>query len=342
MTIYPFELSKEELPNRLNECVDTVFKDLSSDFLFMPKGPDFLGYPIFANGYETLKRHTQVFRNISGSILLGAVKENSVSLIVIRTILGFTPPEWAHVATEHCPDISLPQEYVRRLDRTIRANPENPLNLKGESYNRLVALTETAAALMTEVPLKSNERLHRLDKADTSEGPASLARVADLGIPYAMLLYERFLGRPFAGHRDSVSELIGDVLEIRIENTLQESGISYRKTKKAEKIAGFDQAPDFLIPDEYNPEIVIEAKIAEDDGTARDKVTRVQHLAEIGRGIDSNEPRFELIACIGGRGFRVRREDMKKLIQATQGKVFTSTQLNHLIEYTKIKRFKSR
>jgi hypothetical protein len=28
-----------------------------------------------------------------------------------------------------------------------------------------------------------------------------------------MLLYERFLGRPFAGHRDSVSELVGDSLE---------------------------------------------------------------------------------------------------------------------------------
>jgi len=33
--------------------------------------------------------------------------------------------------------------------------------------------------------------------------------MADLGAPYAMLLYERFLGRPFAGHRDSVSQYVG-------------------------------------------------------------------------------------------------------------------------------------
>ena len=37
--------------------------------------------------------------------------------------------------------------------------------------------------------------------------------LAQLGVPYPMLLYERFLGRPFAGHKDSISDLIGDSLE---------------------------------------------------------------------------------------------------------------------------------
>jgi hypothetical protein len=32
---------------------------------------------------------------------------------------------------------------------------------------------------------------------------------------------------------------------------------------------------------EFSPRVVIEAKITEDDGTARDKVTRVQQLGEI-------------------------------------------------------------
>ena len=52
--------------------------------------------------------------------------------------------------------------------------------------------------------------LHRLDKADTSARPVSIQPFADLGVPYAMVLYERFLGRPFAGHRDSVSGSAGD------------------------------------------------------------------------------------------------------------------------------------
>ena len=96
-----------------------------------------------------------------------------------------------------------------------------------------------------------------------------------------MALYERFLGRPFAGHRDSVSELVGDVLEVAVEGMLTRACVSYRKTKRAQRVVGFDQAPDFIIPDEFSPQVVIEAKINEDDGTTRDKVTRVQHLATL-------------------------------------------------------------
>lgn len=121
-----------------------------------------------------------------------------------------------------------------------------------------------------------------------------------------MLLYERLLGRPFAAHRDSVSELIGDVMETAIEAVLNKAGISFRKTKRAEKVSGFDQAPDFIVPDEFNPQVVIEAKIAEDDGTARDKVTRIQHLhslSERERGPDQ-PPRFDVVACIGAGASR--------------------------------------
>ena len=70
---------------------------------------------------------------------------------------------------------------------------------------------------MPEVP---PDVLHRLDKADTRDGLRSIQPLADLGVPYAMVLYERFLGRPFAGHRDSASELVGDVLEAAIEGML--------------------------------------------------------------------------------------------------------------------------
>ena len=95
---------------------------------------------------------------------------------------------------------------------------------------------------------------------------------------YPLLLYERFLGRPFAGHRDSVSELVGDGLENAIEEQLAKARISFRKTRRAERLSGFDQAPDFMVPSAFNPKVVIEAKLTEDDGTARDKVTRIQHL----------------------------------------------------------------
>ena len=124
---------------------------------------------------------------------------------------------------------------------------------------------------------------------------------------------------------------------------MTKAGVSYRKTKRAERIAGFDQAPDFIIPSEFNPQVVIEAKITEDDGTARDKVTRVQHLASISMmGNYGTPPKFEVIACIGGRGFGVRREDMKKLLTATRGKVFTLKTLEFLVEFSRLREFKSK
>ena len=163
------------------------------------------------------------------------------------------------------------------------------------SVNRIRALVDTACHLISEgAPTVDVDKLHRLDKADTKTGIDSLRSVAELGAPYAMLLYERFLGRPFAGHRDSVSELVGDTMESAIETVLSNAGISYRKTKRAERLPGFDQAPDFIIPSKFNPQVIIEAKITEDDGTARDKITRVQHLGELSMAAQpSDQPKYD-------------------------------------------------
>jgi hypothetical protein len=60
-----------------------------------------------------------------------------------------------------------------------------------------------------------------------------------------------------------------------------------------------------------------------------------------GRG-PNEPPRFEVIACIAGRGFKVRREDMKKLLLATRGKVFTLENLNRLVDCSPLRQFKTR
>ncbi len=95
-------------------------------------------------------------------------------------------------------------------------------------------------------------------------------------------------------------------------------------------------------PSEFNPQVVIEAKITEDDGTARDKVTRVQHLDELSMADQpAGQPKYEVIACIGGRGFGVRREDMRKLLYATRGKVFTLKTLDRLVECSRLREFQT-
>ncbi len=343
MSIFPFEVPFDEIVNNLEEYVDAVFSCLQSEFLIMPKGCGFVEYSVFERGYEALKSATKGYLKFESESVLKITKQEPISIVVIRTMLGFTPPEWAYL-TSQSTGIAVSQGFIRSLDRKVRMNPDTPINIKGVSEKRLEALVKTACKFLTDgAPEVDSEQLHRLDKADTKRGAESISNLAGMGVPYAMLLYERFLGRPFAGHRDSVSELIGDSLESAIEEVLSNAGISFRKTKRAERIEGFDQTPDFIIPSEFNPQIIIEAKITEDDGTARDKVTRIQHLGELSLSDRSNDrPKYEVIACIGGRGFGVRREDMKKMIIATRGKVFTAKTLNQLVEHTRLKEYRSR
>ena len=340
MTKYPFEVPISEVETDPEPFVTAVFSCLESEFLIMPKGPGFVGYPIFERGYEALKQATAAFSNVRPEPILRVVFEHSISIVVLRTMLGFTPPEWAYVAAQRT-GLRVTQGFVRSLDRKVRMAPTVPIQNKGVTAERIKALVDTACELLNDgVPTVGFDKVHRLDKADTRSGAEGLRASASLGVPYAMLLCERFLGRPFAGHRDSASELVGDTLELAIEDVLTDAGISYRKTKRAESIPGFDQTPDFIIPSEFNPQAVIEAKITEDDGTARDKVTRIQHFAELSLlGQRPGEPKFEVIACIAGRGFGVRREDMKKLLLATRGKVFTLQNLGKLIECTRLKEF---
>lgn len=343
MLKFPFEVSFRQVERDPEVYISSIFSCLESEFLVMPKGPGFVDYPTFEKGYEALKQATKGFSRIDPRKVYSAALNTPISIVVLRAMLGFTPPEWAYVSSQRT-GTAISQGFARSLDRKIRMAPEEPLSAKGVTSMRLKALLQTACQLLRDgAPTVDDDKVHRLDKADTREGQEGIGVMAQMGAPYAMLLYERFLGRPFAGHRDSVSELIGDSLESAIEDVLHRAGVSYRKTKRAERIKGFDQTPDFIIPSEFNPQVVIEAKITEDDGTARDKVTRIQHLGELSlHGRSKGKPKYEVIACIGGRGFGVRREDMKKMLLATRGKVFTFKTLPRLVECTRLKEFKSK
>jgi hypothetical protein len=337
---YPFEVSYETIVSSPDKFIDAIFDSLQSSFLALPQGPGFVEYADFAQAYETLKQHTSSFARIEPSLVMKAIKQDALSLVVLRTILGFSPPELAYLATEET-DVQISQSFARAIDRKVRGNrhaldPGTPLQRK-----RVEAMVTSACRLICAgAGNPPDGMIHRLDKADTKSGQAGIRHVAGEGIPYTMLLYERFLGRPFASHRDSVSGIIGQVMEDTVEAQLRRHRITFRRTKHAESIEGFDQIPDFAIPDEWNPRIVIEAKSAEDDGTARDKVTRIQHLAQISadRRAQGQYP-FQVIACIDGRGFGVRREDMRKLLEATKGKVFTLESMEHLVDHTDLAQY---
>ncbi|PIP43169.1 MAG: hypothetical protein COX17_08535 [Deltaproteobacteria bacterium CG23_combo_of_CG06-09_8_20_14_all_60_8] len=343
----PFELRQEELEQRIEEMVTATISDLSSEFLLMPTGAGFVRYPDFQAAYEVMKRTTRGYQTLSLETVRAALLANSLVLGVLRSVLGMTAPEWAELArVELGSDIT--QGAARGIDKDCRQTDYyrnlTRRNTATKTIERIDALIKVAILYIEKgAPPEQEGVLHRLAKFDTACGLEALGHAARENVPYAVLLYERYLGRPFAAHRDAISELVGEVMENAIEQRLREAGVSYRKTGRAARIPGFGQAPDFCIPDEINPAVIIEAKITSDDGTARDKVARIKELeTQRNKHGSDGKPRYEVVACIDGRGFRQRRADMRDLLLRLNGKVFTAASLDRLINNTRISEFVSR
>ncbi|HUS70394.1 MAG TPA: hypothetical protein VM075_06440 [Anaerolineae bacterium] len=335
--VQPFEATYAELQADIERYVDVFIDGLQSFFLAMPKGESFVEFDRFEVAYQLLKGSTDGFCAFSADKVLSAVRQDPLVLVVLRTILGFSPPELAYLTADE-----VDQAAARRIDKRARQGRslfEGTRDATRRSVETLVGAA--VGAITVGAPEVEGGFIHRLDKADTRTGLEGIRLLDRTGVAYEMLLYERFLGRPFATHRDAVSEKVGDVLEEAVELKLRGDGIPYHKAGVAERFEDMDQAPDFLVPHDGEPEVVIEAKVAEDDGTARDKVTRVQHLAEIrDRRAREGSPSYEVIACVDGRGFGIRREDVKKLLLATRGKLFALRTVEHIVSTTALAAFR--
>ncbi|WP_329012679.1 hypothetical protein OG271_03080 [Micromonospora rifamycinica] len=342
--VRPYQLSDEQLLEHLDDMVSVTFADLTSQFMLLPRGSAFVAYEEFLAGYEAVRQATGGFAGVSVDRLWNALRRNALALVAIRCILGISPPEWEDLTFEET-GVRLPSNWARGLDGRVKRNHAfftSSTGMTALTVERTTLLLQSACSALSSGAEETPEGLiHRLDKIDTREGLDSVRYVAQQHVPYAVLLYERYLGRPFASHRDSVSELVGDVMESAIEEQLTSQRIPFRKTRRAERVPGFDQAPDFFVPDELAPSVIIEAKITGDDGTARDKVSRILRLAGMrDQRIADGRRGFQVVACIDGRGFGVRRQDLKDLLTATRGKVFTASSLGDLVRNTDLHTFR--
>jgi hypothetical protein len=95
---------------------------------------------VFEGGYEALKRAILGFTNITAPAILDVASEVPISLLVLRTMLGFTPPEWAYITTQRT-GVYVSQGFARNLDRQIRMAP--PKEMKAKAL-RIKAPTQSA------------------------------------------------------------------------------------------------------------------------------------------------------------------------------------------------------
>ena len=166
---FPFEVSFAEIRADPDAYVDAVFGALHSEFMLMPRGKGFVEFNTFEAGYETLKRATAGFRDVTPETVTRAIFEVPVTLLVLRCILGFTPSEWAAYATGYT-GVEITQSAARTIDRAVRINPGAALTGRGTvTEERVRALVAAACHLLESgVPVDvPHDSLHRFDKADT-------------------------------------------------------------------------------------------------------------------------------------------------------------------------------
>ena len=253
-------------------------------------------------------------------------------------ILGLTHNELA-VAMKLA-DSSSPASgnALKTLERGQRAGG---LSKRQEAIVPLIA--EAVSAVMNrevlQVPDAALTHFHsKLDKRDTIDGWQSVAADAS-GVPYAALLYQRYVGGVWRQVQDAYSEVKGDaLLENPLRNLLSDHNVPHHHTKSGASGAeetmdryGVSPGPDFVVPDE-SPTLVIEAKVGEDGGTVRDKAARIRTLAQAAgdRGLTA-------CALIDGKGWSERTTALLDVILATQGRTYTLSTLEHLLELPEIK-----
>lgn len=275
------------------------------------------------------------FSVISAPRISETISRYPRSLMVFRLVTGYTWNEFSDILLTKL-DTGIQPQKLQQIERaeTIEDVPGRPsedaIRKLGEA---LFGIVEKTLMVLPD-DLDPDRFRSRQDKIDTEEGWASVHRCVTEGISLADLLYERYTGRPFAYVRDALSEQKGDILEDALENLLKEHRIPYDRITDNE-IPGFEQAPDYALPDRQKPVVVIESKLAEDGGTARDKASRIERLRHT-----CEKRAIMLMAIVDGKGFRRFNDVLLPIIRNTRGYTYTLETLPSIVEVEQIRRLR--
>ena len=175
MRLHPFEVGSDYLASHIDEMVDVTFADIQSQFLMMPRGQNFIEFGSFQGAYEVLKQETDAFARFNDETVWKALERNALVFVVVRTILGVSPPEWAELAKAER-DVSVPQNVARQMDARCRTEARYfARDLSALSRRRIEALVSVAVEHVTKgAPSDAVGTVHRLNKIDTLEGLAIL------------------------------------------------------------------------------------------------------------------------------------------------------------------------
>ncbi len=314
------------------------FPNLSPTFHVVPWASDqLLDTPDFLSIYDATHEATAGFSSVSASEIRTALDNEPRSLVIFRMIAALTRNQVSYVLNTLF-NIKLSGDELRILER-------EGSNARSAILRKWLAATGKVGDLLhqgvagTLMPFREGIDPGKFksltEKVDTIRGWESVAEVATRGVSYGELLYQRYVGGTFGQAINASTAVKADLLEDPVENLLVQNRIPYYRVGARERIEGWEQAPDFLIPNTHDPSIVIEAKVAEDGGTARDKAARIERLARL-----AHNRRVIAIAVIDGLGFFRINDVLAPILANTQGRVYSAANLADLLDLPEMGRWK--
>jgi len=311
-------------------------KYLTPSFHILPWHPNVLDDRQFRTVYDEVVRRTEGFRRVSPDELADLLRQYPKAVLVLQQIVGYTEQELAFAI--NLIGIDAEGQPIKVTKSVIERMQRGQLTRKARRIVPLLAriFFEIVTRQRFDIPEELDPTVYRsrMDKPDTGDGWASVQQIAEKGLSYADLLYQRYVGGSFRQVMDRGAGLKRDLVEKAVERFLQAKRISHYKEQPGDVLGEIQPAPDFLIPDKADPRVVIECSLAADGGTAYKKADRIAGMAVVTQRLG-----ITLIAVIDDKGYLRIRDALQKVIASTRGLTFTLSNLEEIAELPEMKPF---
>ncbi|MGH9890738.1 MAG: hypothetical protein ACREA0_01885 [bacterium] len=316
---------------RLRELAKDYARHIRPLYHVIPWSDHIVSEEAFRRIYSKTLQLTDNLTRPSVELLAKTIRQFPASLMVFRLISGY---QWEELA-----DIVEVIRAVKVSKGQIQKFEQGGGSLSTATVAAIAeALFDVIAGREMRLPASLDPARYRTrsSKIDTKDGWSSVTQAVRGPLDLGHLLYERYTGRPFAYVRDALSEAKGNILEDAVSELFRSARIPFEAIHD-NRLEGFTQAPDFVLPNRQHPTVVIEAKLTEDGGTARDKASRIERIYH---GIGSR--RIALVAVIDEKGFRRINDVLAPILRHTRGRTFFSGNLSEILAVSEIARRKPR
>jgi hypothetical protein len=305
---------------------------LGGQFAFVHWRPEYELADIEA-AYNLARNETDGFTVVGCEHLRDVLVGHPQTLRVFRLLLGFTTQEFS----EACALVAKARELATVSSAAITKGE------RGGPLPRSAALTCATVIDLTMIralfPVKSASSALRLkiDKPDTARGWETVRQYAAHGVPLSVLLHQRAYGGAFRQLLDATSSTRGNELEQAVEDLFVNHGIPHSRTGTSDQpeIEGrfgltVRPGPDFVVVDPRSGALraMLECKVANDGGTARDKAARFRALRSEANRLGG----IPLFAVLAGRGWRRTADALGPVIRDTDGRTFGAGTLAQMID----------